>query len=64
MRPLDHDNFLYGMFLHTRGLGEKDLSLALSLGEQVGAELPLARIALQNLADGLGVPHVNSSEED
>lgn len=64
MRPLDHDNFLYGMFLHTRGLGEKDLSLALSLGEQVGADLPLARIARQNLADGLGVPHVNSSEEE
>jgi 3-hydroxyisobutyrate dehydrogenase-like beta-hydroxyacid dehydrogenase len=63
-RPLDHDHFLYGMFLHTRGLGEKDLSLALTLGEQVGAVLPLARIALQNLADGLGVPHVNSSEEE
>lgn len=64
MRPLDHDHFLYDMFLHTRGLGEKDLSLALTLGEQVGADLPLARIALQNLADGLGVPHVKSSEEE
>lgn len=64
MRPLDHDHFLYGMFLHTRGLGEKDLNLALTLGQQVGADLPLARIALQNLAVGLGVPHVESSEEE
>jgi 3-hydroxyisobutyrate dehydrogenase-like beta-hydroxyacid dehydrogenase len=63
-RPLDHDHFLYDMFLHTRGLGEKDLSLALTLGEQVGADLPLARLALHNLADGLGVPHVDSSEEE
>jgi 3-hydroxyisobutyrate dehydrogenase-like beta-hydroxyacid dehydrogenase len=64
MRPLDHDHFLYGMFLHTRGLGEKDLNLALTLGEQVGADLPLARTALRHLADGLGVPHVNTSEEE
>jgi 3-hydroxyisobutyrate dehydrogenase-like beta-hydroxyacid dehydrogenase len=63
-KPLDHDNFLYDMFMHTRGLAEKDLSLALALGEQNGVDLPLARIALQNLADGLGVPYVASSEEE
>ncbi|WP_421844025.1 NAD(P)-dependent oxidoreductase [Mycobacterium sp.] len=42
---------------HTRGLGEKDLSLALALGEAVSVELPLAQLALQRLAAGLGVPH-------
>ncbi len=31
--------------------------LALGLGEAVGVDLPLAEVALQNLADGLGVPH-------
>ncbi|WP_197375472.1 NAD(P)-dependent oxidoreductase [Mycolicibacterium baixiangningiae] len=64
MRPLDHDNFLYDMFLHTRGLGEKDLSLALALGQELGVDLPLAQIALKNLADGLGVPRVESSTEE
>ncbi|BCI55314.1 oxidoreductase [Mycolicibacterium litorale] len=64
MRPLDHDNFLYESFLHARGLGEKDLGLALALGQELDVDLPLARIALQNLADGLGVPHVESSEEE
>jgi 3-hydroxyisobutyrate dehydrogenase-like beta-hydroxyacid dehydrogenase len=63
MRPLDHDHFLYEPFLHARGLGEKDLSLALALGEAVSVDLPLARMALDNLADGLGVPHVESSTE-
>lgn len=64
MRPLDHDNFLYDMFLHTRGLAEKDLGLALALGEELDVDLPLAQVALQNLADGLGVPHVESSTEE
>lgn len=55
--PLPSDHFLYDMFLHTRGLGEKDLTLALGLGRQAGVDLPLAEIALHNLAAGLGVPH-------
>lgn len=57
MAPLQPDHFLYQPFLHTRGLGEKDLNLALALGEATGVELPLAQIALQRLAVGLGVPH-------
>jgi 3-hydroxyisobutyrate dehydrogenase-like beta-hydroxyacid dehydrogenase len=60
-KPLTPDHFLYDMFVHTRGLGEKDLRLALGLGEATGVDLPLAKIALQNLATGLGVPH---GEED
>lgn len=63
MAPLDPDNFLYQPFTHTRGLGEKDLGLALALGEANGVELPLAQVALARLADGLGVPH-NEGDTD
>jgi 3-hydroxyisobutyrate dehydrogenase-like beta-hydroxyacid dehydrogenase len=57
MKPLTAEHFLYQPFLHTRGLGEKDLSLALALGEATDVDLPLAEMALKNLAAGLGVPH-------
>lgn len=50
------DNFLHGPLAHARDLGEKDLSLALALGEVVGVDLPMAEMALKNLAAGLGVP--------
>jgi 3-hydroxyisobutyrate dehydrogenase-like beta-hydroxyacid dehydrogenase len=53
---LEPDNFLYGPLAHARDLGEKDLSLALRLGETVGVDLPMAEMALKNLAAGLGVP--------
>jgi len=56
MAVLDPDNFLYGPLAHARDLGEKDLSLALGLGEAVGVDLPMAEMALKNLAAGLGVP--------
>jgi 3-hydroxyisobutyrate dehydrogenase-like beta-hydroxyacid dehydrogenase len=54
---LQPDSFFYQPFLRTRALGEKDLSLALALGEAVSVELPLAEVARQRLAEGLGVPH-------
>jgi 3-hydroxyisobutyrate dehydrogenase-like beta-hydroxyacid dehydrogenase len=57
MKDLEPEHFLYQPFLHTRGLGEKDLSLALALGETVSVELPLAEVARQRLAAGLGIPH-------
>jgi 3-hydroxyisobutyrate dehydrogenase-like beta-hydroxyacid dehydrogenase len=57
MKPLEPEHFLYQPFLHTRGLGEKDLSLALALGEAVSVDLPLAQLAFERLAAGLGVPH-------
>jgi 3-hydroxyisobutyrate dehydrogenase-like beta-hydroxyacid dehydrogenase len=53
---LEPDNFLYGPLAHARDLGEKDLSLALALGEATGVDLPMAEMALKNLAAGLGVP--------
>ncbi|BBX86021.1 NAD(P)-dependent oxidoreductase [Mycolicibacterium aubagnense] len=60
-KPLAPDHFLYPMFVHTRGLAEKDLTLALGLGSAVGVDLPLAELALANLAEGLGVPHSKES---
>ena len=62
MKPLTPDHFLYQPFLHARGLGEKDLSLALALGEATDVDLPLAEVALKNLAAGLGVPHTRRSD--
>ena len=52
---LTADDFLYRPLSHTRDLGEKDLTLALELGEASGVALPLAQLALRRLAIGLGV---------
>ncbi|MDY6995971.1 MAG: NAD(P)-dependent oxidoreductase [Actinomycetota bacterium] len=62
-KPLAPDHFLHDMFVHTRGLAEKDLRLALGLGVATGVELPLAEIALRDLAAGLGVPHTADTKE-
>jgi len=62
--PLAPDHFVHDMFVHTRGLAEKDLGLALALGEATGVDLPLAEIALRDLAAGLGVPHTASTTKD
>ncbi len=55
--PIDHDDFWFGVFTHVRDLGEKDLTLATELGNQLGVDLPLGTTALANLAQWLGVPH-------
>ncbi|OBF56253.1 oxidoreductase [Mycobacterium sp. 852002-50816_SCH5313054-b] len=57
MKNLQPEHFLYQPFAHARGLGEKDLSLALGLGEALSVDLPLAKLAYEGLAAGLGVPH-------
>ncbi|ORV86951.1 oxidoreductase [Mycobacterium interjectum] len=57
MKNLEPESFLYQPFVHARGLGEKDLSLALGLGEALSVDLPLAQLAYERLAAGLGVPH-------
>ena len=54
---LERDDALYQPLCHTRGLGEKDLRLALELGHSSGVDLPLAEVALGQLAASLGVPH-------
>ncbi len=57
MKPIAPESFLYQPFSHARDLGEKDLSLALALGRVMSVDLPLAEIARERLANGLGVPH-------
>lgn len=64
MANLEPDNFLYEPLAHAAVLGEKDLSLALALGEATGVDLPLAELALENLAAGLGVPHSASTTKE
>jgi 3-hydroxyisobutyrate dehydrogenase-like beta-hydroxyacid dehydrogenase len=59
-KPLAPDHFLYQPFLHTRALGEKDLSLALELGESLSVDLPFTRLALEKFAANLGVPHTGT----
>jgi 3-hydroxyisobutyrate dehydrogenase-like beta-hydroxyacid dehydrogenase len=54
---LDPADGLRPIFEHTRALGEKDLALALAMGEALGVDLPFAALARQVLAAGLGVPH-------
>ncbi|MGC4933951.1 NAD(P)-dependent oxidoreductase [Gordonia sp. DT30] len=51
------DDFWYNIFRSVRTLGEKDLSLALALADQLGVDLPLGTIARRDLAGALGVPH-------
>lgn len=53
--PLDPDDFWFPILGHVRDLGEKDLSLALELGDRLGVDLPLAQLAIARLAGGLGV---------
>ncbi|MGW6376452.1 NAD(P)-dependent oxidoreductase [Rhodococcus sp. NPDC055112] len=53
--PVAEDDFWHPILGHVRNLGEKDLSLALDLGERLDVDLPLARRALTDLGPGLGV---------
>ncbi|WP_024801006.1 NAD(P)-dependent oxidoreductase [Nocardia sp. BMG51109] len=62
--PVAPDDFWYSILTHVRDLGEKDLSLALALGERLGVELPLARRALGDFGPGLGIgPGENAKKE-
>ncbi|KAA1248606.1 NAD(P)-dependent oxidoreductase [Mycobacterium simiae] len=61
--PTKPDDPMRPVLEHTRALGEKDLSLALALADSMSVDLPLARLALQRLAAGLGVPHTETPEE-
>jgi len=54
--PLDSDDPLREILEHVRALGDKDLSLALELGSQLGVDLPLAQYARTHFGAGLGLP--------
>ncbi len=55
--PLADTDGLAPIFTHTRGLGEKDLALAMALGDSLGVPTPVAHLAHQQLGAALGVPH-------
>jgi 3-hydroxyisobutyrate dehydrogenase-like beta-hydroxyacid dehydrogenase len=63
-KPIPPDSFLYQPFMHARILGEKDLGLSLALGQAVSVKLPLAEVALERLAEGLGVPQTASTPQE
>ena len=54
--PLAPGDDWYDVLCHTRNLGEKDLTLALELADELSVDLPLGRQALRDFAAGLGVP--------
>lgn len=54
---LDAGDGLHDIFVHTRGLGEKDLELALGLAADLGLDLPIASLARETLGAALGVSH-------
>jgi 3-hydroxyisobutyrate dehydrogenase-like beta-hydroxyacid dehydrogenase len=58
--PYAAEDPLRPIFEHTRALGEKDLSHAVSLGQTLGIDLPFAELSLASLASALRVPR----EED
>ncbi|MBU3060499.1 NAD(P)-dependent oxidoreductase [Nocardia sp. NEAU-G5] len=61
--PVAPDDFWFPILSHVRDLGEKDLALALGVGERFDVSLPLARLALDNLGPGLGVGSGDTAKE-
>lgn len=60
--PLAPDDSWYPIFDNVRRLGEKDLALAIELADELGVDVPLARLALTALGPGLGFPVTNGEE--
>ena len=60
--PIDPDDFWYGVLDHVRALGEKDLGFAVELADELGVDVPLARLALDRLGPGLGLPERANAE--
>lgn len=54
--PIPEGDFWFDVFSHVRALGEKDLRYATELADQLGVEVPLAKMALDRLGPGLGLP--------
>jgi 3-hydroxyisobutyrate dehydrogenase-like beta-hydroxyacid dehydrogenase len=62
--PLDAGDPLREILENVRELAEKDLSLALQLGADLGVDLPMARLALGSFAAGLGLPETQLRETE
>jgi len=61
--PIPADDFWYGVFSHVQALGEKDLRFAIELADEVGVDVPLARLALDRLGPGLGLGSEGPGDE-
>ncbi|WP_193604634.1 NAD(P)-dependent oxidoreductase [Nocardioides dongkuii] len=53
--PIDPADFWHGVMTHVVALGEKDLGFAIELADDLGVDVPLARMARERLAKGLGL---------
>lgn len=53
--PIAPDDFWHGVFSHVVALGEKDLGFAVAMADELGVDVPLARLAEQRLRKGLGL---------
>ncbi len=51
---LEPGTFWYEAFEHLRQLAGKDLTQGIALADELGVDVPLARLALERLASGLG----------
>ncbi|WP_328530559.1 NAD(P)-binding domain-containing protein [Nocardioides sp. NBC_00368] len=58
--PIEETDFWHGVFGHVVALGEKDLGFAVALADELDVDVPLARLALERLAPGLGMPSTTS----
>jgi 3-hydroxyisobutyrate dehydrogenase-like beta-hydroxyacid dehydrogenase len=59
--PLTPEDPLFPVLCGVRSLGEKDLSLALALADELGVDVPLARLSYDRFAAGLGLPKEDPS---
>jgi len=62
--PFPADDALRPVFEHARDLGEKDLALAVAMGEQLGVDTAVARHALAGIGAALGVPREQDRQTD
>lgn len=53
--PIAPEDFWYGVFEHVSAIGEKDLDFAIAMADELGVEVPLAKLARKRLRAGLGL---------
>lgn len=54
--PLSPGDGWFPILEHVRALGEKDLGFAIGLADELAVDVPLAKLALERLGPGLGLP--------
>ena len=60
--PVPEDDNWRPILEHVWALGEKDLALAIELGDQLGVDTPLAHLAYERLGPGLGLTPMGRTE--